>query len=47
MPIRLTATTPMSLIVREMSKPESGLEVKDRLWLKIPIPNSFIGIYFF
>jgi hypothetical protein len=42
-PTRLTANTPMSLIVREMQKPDSGLEIRDRNWLKITIPNAFIG----
>ncbi len=42
-PLRLTATTPMSVIVREMQKPDSGLEIRDRNWLKITIPNAFIG----
>lgn len=46
MPTRLNATTPMGQIVRVMQKPNSGLEVKDRNWLKIIIPNSFIGINF-
>lgn len=26
-----------------MARPDSGLEVRDRLWLKIVIPNAFIG----
>jgi segment polarity protein dishevelled len=26
-----------------MKKPDSGLEIRDRLWLKITIPNAFIG----
>ncbi|ODN02436.1 Segment polarity protein dishevelled DVL-3 [Orchesella cincta] len=42
-PLRLTANTPMSVIVREMQKPDSGLEIRDRNWLKITIPNAFIG----
>ncbi|CAG7730004.1 unnamed protein product [Allacma fusca] len=42
-PIRLTTLTPMSIIVREMQKPDSGLEIRDRNWLKITIPNAFIG----
>ena len=33
----------MLTIVRAMSRPDSGLEVRDRLWLKIVIPNAFIG----
>lgn len=27
-----------------MTKPDSGLEIRDRMWLKITIPNAFIGI---
>lgn len=26
-----------------MANSESGLEVRDRMWLKITIPNAFIG----
>ena len=33
----------MLAIVRAMQKPDSGLEVKDRVWLKITIPNAFLG----
>ncbi|XP_053279008.1 segment polarity protein dishevelled homolog DVL-3 [Pleuronectes platessa] len=30
-------------VVKAMTDPESGLEVRDRMWLKITIPNAFIG----
>ncbi|XP_067947739.1 segment polarity protein dishevelled homolog DVL-3-like isoform X3 [Watersipora subatra] len=40
---RLTIETPVSLIVQHMSAPDSGLEIRDRMWLKINIPNAFIG----
>lgn len=30
-------------IVKAMTKPDSGLEMRDRMWLKMPIPNAFIG----
>lgn len=30
-------------IVKAMTKPDSGLEIRDRMWLKIVIPNAFIG----
>ncbi|XP_055320934.1 segment polarity protein dishevelled isoform X3 [Sitodiplosis mosellana] len=30
-------------IVKAMTKADSGLEVRDRMWLKIVIPNAFIG----
>ena len=33
----------MGAIVRAMQRPDSNLEVKDRTWLKIKIPNAFIG----
>jgi len=39
----LTVRSDMLTIVRAMSRPDSGLEVRDRLWLKIVIPNAFIG----
>lgn len=40
---RLTITTPMYRIAKMLSNPSSGLDVKDRVWLKMPIPKSFIG----
>jgi len=39
----LTVRSDMLAIVRAMARPDSGLEVRDRLWLKIVIPNAFIG----
>ncbi|XP_032446913.1 segment polarity protein dishevelled homolog DVL-3 isoform X1 [Xiphophorus hellerii] len=33
----------MTVVVKAMANPESGLEVRDRMWLKITIPNAFIG----
>ena len=30
-------------ICRRMFAPDSGLEIRDRMWLKITIPNAFIG----
>lgn len=41
--IPLTINADMLTIVRAMARPNSGLEVRDRLWLKITIPNAFIG----
>ncbi|KAB7505728.1 Segment polarity protein dishevelled-like protein DVL-3 [Armadillidium nasatum] len=41
--IKLTVTTPAATIVRAMAAPDSGLEIRDRMWLKITIPNAFIG----
>lgn len=39
----------MATVVRAMARPESGLEIRDRMWLKITIPNAFIGkdIFFY
>ena len=39
----LTVHTDMVLVARAMSRPDSGLEIRDRLWLKITIPRAFIG----
>jgi len=39
----LDKDSPMVAIVRAMQKPDSGLEVRDRTWLKIKIPNAFLG----
>lgn len=33
----------MDTIVRAMAEPDSGLDIRDRVWLKIPIPRSFLG----
>lgn len=33
----------MTAVVKAMANPKSGLEVRDRMWLKITIPNAFIG----
>lgn len=33
----------MAMVVRAMAHPESGLEIRDRMWLKITIPSAFIG----
>ena len=41
--IKLTTITPVTTIVRAMGMPDSGLEIKDRMWLKITIPNAFTG----
>ena len=39
----LDKDSPMVAIVRAMQKADSGLEVRDRTWLKIKIPNAFLG----
>lgn len=41
--MKLTVNTSMDTIVRTMAAPDSGLEIRDRMWLKITIPNAFIG----
>ncbi len=33
----------MDTIVRAMAEPDSGLDIRDLIWLKIPIPKSFLG----
>ena len=33
----------MSTVVRMMRMEGSGLDIRDRQWLKITIPNAFIG----
>jgi len=40
---RLTVNSDVMEIMRAMSAPDSGLEIRDRMWLKITIPNAFIG----
>ena len=40
---QLNSNSGMGSIVRAMQRPDSGLEVRDRLWLKITIKNAFIG----
>ncbi|KER29944.1 hypothetical protein T265_03534 [Opisthorchis viverrini] len=39
----LTVTTDMASVVHNMLLPDSDLEIHDRTWLKITIPNAFIG----
>jgi len=43
--MNLTKSTDMATVVHAMSQPDSGLEVRDRMWLKITIPQAFIGLY--
>ena len=35
--------TDMATIVKVMQLPDSGLEIRDRMWLKITITNAVIG----
>uniref|UniRef100_A0A1I7U8P0 PDZ domain-containing protein n=1 Tax=Caenorhabditis tropicalis TaxID=1561998 RepID=A0A1I7U8P0_9PELO len=39
----LTIRTDKKYVVEVMAAPGSGLEIKDREWLKLPIPMSFLG----
>ncbi|XP_029302425.1 segment polarity protein dishevelled homolog DVL-3-like [Cottoperca gobio] len=39
----LSIHSEMTAVVKAMANRESGLEVRDRMWLKITIPNAFIG----
>uniref|UniRef100_A0A5S6QFB4 Uncharacterized protein n=1 Tax=Trichuris muris TaxID=70415 RepID=A0A5S6QFB4_TRIMR len=42
--VRLDVTMhDMAFIVRAMARPDSGLEIRDRTWLKITIPSAFLG----
>ncbi|XP_052083411.1 segment polarity protein dishevelled homolog DVL-3-like isoform X5 [Mytilus californianus] len=41
--LNLTTNTDMATVVKAMAQPDSGLEIRDRMWLKITIPNAFIG----
>ena len=41
--MRMPADTPMEAVARQMASPDSGLDIRDRMWLKIKIPKSFIG----
>jgi len=41
--LNLTVNSDMDTIVRAMAEPHSGLDIRDRIWLKIPIPTSFLG----
>ncbi|XP_054650986.1 segment polarity protein dishevelled homolog DVL-3 [Dunckerocampus dactyliophorus] len=40
---QLNVHSDMAAVVMAMINPESGVEVRDRMWLKIIIPNAFIG----
>lgn len=43
--LNLTINSDMDTIVRSMAEPDSGLDIRDRIWLKMPIPKSFLGIH--
>ncbi len=42
--LNLTINSDMDTIVRAMAEPDSGLDIRDRIWLKMPIPKSFLGM---
>jgi len=42
--LNLTINSDMDTIVRAMAEPDSGLDIRDRIWLKMPIPRSFLGM---
>ncbi|VEL23007.1 unnamed protein product [Protopolystoma xenopodis] len=42
-PMQLTTETDLATVMRVMAQPESGLEIRDRVWLKITVPSAFIG----
>ncbi|XP_061683662.1 segment polarity protein dishevelled homolog DVL-3-like [Syngnathoides biaculeatus] len=39
----LSADSDMAMVVRAMMKSDSGLAVRDRMWLKVLIPDAFTG----
>ena len=41
--LNLTRNSDMETICRAMQQPQSGLDIRDRLWLKIILKNSFLG----
>lgn len=41
----LSIHSDMATVAKAMACPESGLEVRDRMWLKITIANAFIGMF--
>uniref|UniRef100_A0AC34GU56 Uncharacterized protein n=1 Tax=Panagrolaimus sp. ES5 TaxID=591445 RepID=A0AC34GU56_9BILA len=44
LPKKLDVKTDKKRVVCVMALPNSGLDIKDRTWLKIPIPMSFLGL---
>ncbi|CAD5217544.1 unnamed protein product [Bursaphelenchus xylophilus] len=43
LPPRLDLSTDKKIVAKAMAMPNSGLEVRNRTWLKIPVPMSFLG----
>ncbi|CAH8675623.1 unnamed protein product [Schistosoma haematobium] len=42
-PIPLGLSTSIPTVIRAMLQPDSGLDIRDRMWLKLIVPNAFIG----
>nr|CDS32623.2 segment polarity protein dishevelled [Hymenolepis microstoma] len=42
-PEPLTVATDVKTVIRAMMLPDSGLDIRDRVWLKITLPSAFIG----
>ncbi|KAL5963587.1 Segment polarity protein dishevelled, partial [Taenia solium] len=42
-PDPLTVATDVKTVIQAMMHPDSGLDIRDRVWLKITLPNAFIG----
>ena len=41
----LSIHTKMADVVKILKMKDSGLDVKTRMWLKITIPDAFIGVF--
>ena len=41
--VKMNLSSPLYRVAKAMAQSDSGLEVKDRTWLKMTIPKSFIG----
>ncbi|CAF0947490.1 unnamed protein product [Didymodactylos carnosus] len=41
--LNLTVDSDMDTILRAMAEKDSGLDIRDRFWLKMPIPRAFLG----
>ncbi|CAF1193102.1 unnamed protein product, partial [Didymodactylos carnosus] len=41
--LNLTVNSDMDTILRAMTEKDSGLDIRDRSWLKMPIPRAFLG----
>ncbi|RTG89890.1 segment polarity protein dishevelled [Schistosoma bovis] len=43
-PIPLGLSTSIPAVIRAMLQPDSGLDIRDRMWLKLTVPNAFIDM---